>query len=126
MDGVAGIVANGGLWLAVPIAFAAGIVAFLSPCVLPLSPGYVSYITGLTGAELADPKGRRGQVLLGSVPQWTAKAKVTGKVKPDSLVDFRVYLDWNAGAAQAAAAITDPRIAAPPNVAPSRPTAWTP
>ena len=67
MDGVAGIVANGGLWLAVPIAFAAGIVAFLSPCVLPLAPGYVSYITGLTGAELADPKGRRGQVLLGSV-----------------------------------------------------------
>ena len=67
MDGVAGVVASGGLWLAVPIAFAAGIVAFLSPCVLPLAPGYVSYITGLTGAELADPKGRRGQVLLGSV-----------------------------------------------------------
>jgi len=61
------VVANGALWAAVPIAFAAGIVAFLSPCVLPLAPGYVSYITGLTGAELADIRGRRFQVLAGSL-----------------------------------------------------------
>ena len=46
-------VANGSLLLAVPLAFAAGVVSFLSPCVLPLVPGYLSYITGLTGAELA-------------------------------------------------------------------------
>jgi len=61
------VVANGALWAALPIAFAAGIVAFLSPCVLPLAPGYVSYITGLTGAELADIRGRRFQVLAGSL-----------------------------------------------------------
>jgi cytochrome c-type biogenesis protein len=67
MDGAADLVANGGLLFALPVAFAAGIVAFLSPCVLPLAPGYISYITGLTGSELADPKGRRGQVLLGSI-----------------------------------------------------------
>jgi cytochrome c-type biogenesis protein len=42
-------------------------VAFLSPCVLPLAPGYVSYMTGLTGAELAAPDRPRRQVLLGSV-----------------------------------------------------------
>jgi cytochrome c-type biogenesis protein len=60
-------VTSGSLILALSIAFAAGIVAFLSPCVLPLAPGYVSYVTGLTGAELADPTGRRGRVLLGSV-----------------------------------------------------------
>ena len=59
-------VVNGGLLVAVLIAFAAGVVAFLSPCVLPLAPGYLSYVTGLTGAELADPKGNRGRVLLGS------------------------------------------------------------
>ena len=59
-------VVNGGLVVAVLIAFAAGVVAFLSPCVLPLAPGYLSYVTGLTGAELADPKGNRGRVLLGS------------------------------------------------------------
>lgn len=61
------LVAGGGLWLAIPVAFAAGVVAFLSPCVLPLAPGYVSYITGLTGAELAQRSGRSGQVLAGSV-----------------------------------------------------------
>ena len=29
-------------------AFAAGIISFLSPCVLPLVPGYISYVTGHT------------------------------------------------------------------------------
>lgn len=61
------VVTSGALWLALGVAFAAGVVAFLSPCVLPLAPGYVSYITGLTGAELADTRGRRGQVLAGSL-----------------------------------------------------------
>ncbi len=60
-------VTSGSLIVALSIAFAAGVVAFLSPCVLPLAPGYVSYVTGLTGAELADPAGRRGRVLLGSL-----------------------------------------------------------
>lgn len=60
-------VTSGSLAVALAIAFAAGIVAFLSPCVLPLAPGYVSYVTGLTGAELADPTGRRGRVLAGSL-----------------------------------------------------------
>lgn len=67
MSGLQELVSGGALWAAVPIAFAAGIVAFLSPCVLPLAPGYISYITGLTGAELADVKGKRGQVLTGSL-----------------------------------------------------------
>ncbi len=67
MDGIGEIVTSGALWVAVPIAFAAGVVAFLSPCVLPLAPGYVSYITGLTGSELADTRGRRFQVLAGSL-----------------------------------------------------------
>jgi cytochrome c-type biogenesis protein len=67
VDGLREIVTTGGLWAALPIAFVAGIVAFLSPCVLPLAPGYISYITGLTGAELADVKGKRGQVLAGSL-----------------------------------------------------------
>ena len=67
MGGLGDVVTSGALVFAVPIAFLAGIVAFLSPCVLPLAPGYVSYITGLTGAELADAKGRRFQVLAGSL-----------------------------------------------------------
>ncbi len=35
-------------------AFAAGVVSFLSPCVLPVIPGYLSFMTGLTTSQLAD------------------------------------------------------------------------
>ncbi|HEU5034899.1 MAG TPA: cytochrome c biogenesis protein CcdA [Mycobacteriales bacterium] len=45
--------ANGSLALAIPVALLAGLVSFLSPCVLPLVPGYLSYVTGLSGADLA-------------------------------------------------------------------------
>lgn len=41
-----GLVADGALWLALPIAVAAGLVSFLSPCVLPLVPGYLGFIGG--------------------------------------------------------------------------------
>lgn len=53
------IVAGGSLLLAVPVALLAGLVSFLSPCVLPLIPGYLSYVTGLAGADLAPPRSRR-------------------------------------------------------------------
>lgn len=66
MGDVGTLVTSGSLLIAIPIALAAGLVAFLSPCVLPLAPGYVSYVTGLTGAELATGN-RRSRVLLGSV-----------------------------------------------------------
>lgn len=45
--------AGGSLFLAIPVALFAGFVSFLSPCVLPLVPGYLSYVTGLSGADLA-------------------------------------------------------------------------
>jgi cytochrome c-type biogenesis protein len=47
-----GHAASGSLLLAIPVAMLAGLVSFLSPCVLPLVPGYLSYITGLSGADL--------------------------------------------------------------------------
>jgi cytochrome c-type biogenesis protein len=56
-------VTSGSLILAAPIAAAAGLVSFLSPCVLPLVPGYLSYVTGMSGADLAAR--RRGRLLLG-------------------------------------------------------------
>lgn len=49
-------VTGGSLLLALPIAIAAGVVSFASPCVLPLVPGYLSYVTGMSGAELAAGK----------------------------------------------------------------------
>lgn len=84
--------AGGSLILAIPVAAIAGFVSFLSPCVLPLVPAYLSYVTGLSAADLADQQRpavsdgpgaalaveargrvrtgggpRRGRVLLGSV-----------------------------------------------------------
>jgi cytochrome c-type biogenesis protein len=46
------VAADGPLVLAIGAAAAAGLVSFLSPCVLPLVPGYLSYMTGLAGADL--------------------------------------------------------------------------
>jgi cytochrome c-type biogenesis protein len=79
-------VTGGPLLFALGLAVAAGLLSFLSPCVLPLVPGYISYVTGLAGADLdsavgSDPHGRpvasagvavaerrrvRGRVLAGS------------------------------------------------------------
>jgi cytochrome c-type biogenesis protein len=47
------LVLSGPLILAMPVAAAAGAVTFLSPCCLPLVPGYLSYITGMAGAGTA-------------------------------------------------------------------------
>lgn len=57
-------ISGGSLLLALPIAFAAGVLSFLSPCVLPLAPGYLSYVTGLTGEELAGGGSPSGSVLV--------------------------------------------------------------
>ncbi|MEY4322706.1 MAG: hypothetical protein RL410_487 [Actinomycetota bacterium] len=46
------VVFSGSMLLAIPVAIAAGFLSFVSPCVLPLVPGYFSYITGLTDTEL--------------------------------------------------------------------------
>ncbi len=51
--GLVGAVTDGPLLLAAPVAAAAGLVSFLSPCCLPLIPGYLSFVTGLSGADLA-------------------------------------------------------------------------
>jgi cytochrome c-type biogenesis protein len=48
---VTALVHSGPLLLAIPVAAAAGAVTFLSPCCLPLVPGYLAYITGISGAD---------------------------------------------------------------------------
>jgi cytochrome c-type biogenesis protein len=58
-------VLTGSLVLALPVALTAGLVSFFSPCVVPLLPGYLSYATGLSGADLES--GRRGRMLAGSL-----------------------------------------------------------
>ena len=51
MSGVGQLVTTGPLILALPVAAAAGAVTFLSPCCLPLVPGYLSFVTGMAGAS---------------------------------------------------------------------------
>ncbi len=58
-----GTVLDGPLLLAIPIAILAGLVSFASPCVLPLVPGYLGYVTGLTGEDLEQQ--RRGRMCSG-------------------------------------------------------------
>lgn len=57
-------VLSGSLLMAVPVALAAGLVSFFSPCVVPLLPGYLSYATGLSGADLESA--RRGRMVVGT------------------------------------------------------------
>lgn len=49
------------------VAFVAGIVSFLSPCVLPLVPAYVSYVAGVTVDDLARQDGQRPAILAASL-----------------------------------------------------------
>src|SRR5271154_3832969 len=50
---VVSLVSSGPVLLAIPVAAAAGAVTFLSPCCLPLVPGYLSYITGMSGTAVS-------------------------------------------------------------------------
>ncbi len=52
-DSFADLVLGGPLLIAMAIAVLAGLISFLSPCVLPLVPGYLSYVSGLSAADLA-------------------------------------------------------------------------
>ena len=55
---------SGALLVALPIAVLGGLVSFFSPCVLPLVPGYLSYVTGVSGTDLAEA--RRGRMVAGA------------------------------------------------------------
>ncbi|MEV4975884.1 cytochrome c biogenesis CcdA family protein [Streptomyces scopuliridis] len=55
---------SGAMLLALPIALLGGLISFFSPCVLPLVPGYLSYVTGVSGTDLAEA--RRGRMVVGA------------------------------------------------------------
>ncbi len=50
---------GGSMLIAIPVALAAGLVSFFSPCVVPLVPGYLAYASGLAGADVVAGRGRR-------------------------------------------------------------------
>ena len=64
---VAKVVGTGPLVVAACIALAAGFVSFLSPCVLPLVPGYLSYVTGMAGIDLNAAGRARRRVVIGTL-----------------------------------------------------------
>jgi cytochrome c-type biogenesis protein len=57
------IILNGSLLAAMPLALAAGLISFLSPCVLPLVPGYLGFVSGSVGT---DEKKSRRRIILGA------------------------------------------------------------
>jgi cytochrome c-type biogenesis protein len=96
MTGIGHLVTSGPLILALPVAAAAGAVTFLSPCCLPLVPGYLSFVTGMAGASGAQP------------------------APADAVADGPALLSTGSGARVAVAAppVAAPPVAAPPVAAP--------
>lgn len=63
---IGAIIGDGGLLVALPLALLAGLVSFASPCVLPLVPGYLAYVGGMSGPDGEDGTARgRRRMLLG-------------------------------------------------------------
>ncbi|MFD2027318.1 cytochrome c biogenesis CcdA family protein [Promicromonospora aerolata] len=61
--GLADLAFSGSMLLAVPVAVLAGAVSFASPCVLPLVPGYVGYVSGMAASGAASSGSRSGGTL---------------------------------------------------------------
>lgn len=62
--GIASVIDGGSLLLAVPVAIAAGALSFASPCVLPLVPGYLSYVTGMSAVDAQETQARKARAAL--------------------------------------------------------------
>ena len=68
LESIPDLITEANLLLAGGVAFLAGLVSFASPCVLPLVPGYLSFMTGMSGQDIAEGSvGARGRILAGSL-----------------------------------------------------------
>ena len=70
------IIGSGALWLAIPVAMLAGLISFLSPCVLPLVPGYLGFLGGAVAPRPATGvTARSDAVAPGAAPTTAATTR---------------------------------------------------
>lgn len=81
---------NDALWLAAPIALAAGLLAFLSPCVLPLVPGYLGYVSG----AVSTTDGNRGRTVAGALLFIAGFSVVFLGINLLAVTVGRFFLEW--------------------------------
>lgn len=77
---------SGAMWLALPIAALAGLISFISPCVLPLVPGYLGFISGAVAP--------REPVAAPSVAGGASGGGVATRTAPTTPVVARNRLVW--------------------------------
>ena len=65
---VADLIGGGALWLAIPVAMLAGLVSFLSPCVLPLVPGYLGFLGGAVAPRQTSGAAASGTAVVTEAP----------------------------------------------------------
>jgi cytochrome c-type biogenesis protein len=109
---IGSLVSSGPLILAVPVAAAAGAVTFLSPCCLPLVPGYLSYVTGMSGAGSATPQSGSETALGGAEPAAArlASAQAVGaQAGPPAPARLAGAAPAGAGTAPVAVPVQPPR-----------------
>jgi cytochrome c-type biogenesis protein len=79
LDRIDELMASGPLVLAVLFSALAGLVSFASPCVVPLVPGYLSYLAGVVGVEDEPDLPRRNSPLGENVREEPAKPSISTK-----------------------------------------------
>jgi len=100
VSGFANTVTDGPLLLAAGAAAVVGVLGFLSPCVLPLVPGYLSYVTGVSGTEPARPRrvmAGAGLFVLGFTAIFVASGALLGALGT-TITSHRVTLERVGGA----------------------------
>ncbi|MEO6794538.1 MAG: cytochrome c biogenesis CcdA family protein [Mycobacterium sp.] len=70
MSGLTAIAATGPLLLAVAVSALAGLVSFASPCVIPLVPGYLSYLAAVVGIDEQDEQLQSGALKAPPAARW--------------------------------------------------------